>query len=220
MSLLDDLAGMISDAAAADRDPKLYGVVVGRVIDVADPLFLSRVRVQLPYIDDLDLSPWVRVAMPSAGMASGMYWMPNPEDEVLVAFENGDVNAPYIIGCLWSAVAVPPMPSPAAQIRLMRTPLGNQIMFTETPPTITVTTASMTESIIMSPAGVTIMAGASVIALTPEGITLTAPSITLTATDAISLISGGTALVAGVDATTVGSPASPTNVSGMPVAIN
>ena len=37
---------------------KFYGVTVGRVINPLDPLTLGRVQVQLPMIDDVELSPW------------------------------------------------------------------------------------------------------------------------------------------------------------------
>jgi phage baseplate assembly protein gpV len=186
MSIVDEMAR--DDARPAEAEPKIYGVVVGRVMNVLDPLMLGRVQVQLPAIDGLDLSPWARVAMPAASMASGIYWIPNIEDEVLVAFEQGDLNAPYIIGCLWSAVMVPPLPSPVPQIRLIRTPLGNQIMFTEAPPTITITTASMAQSIILNPTGIQIIAGANVINMTPDGITITGtPNLNLVASGALNI---------------------------------
>lgn len=217
MSIVDEIADRFSLGGAGD--PHINGVQVGRVINLLDPLLLGRVQVQLPSIDALDLSPWARVATPAAGLASGFYWIPNLGDEVLVAFENGDVNAPYIIGCLWSAIMVPPLPSPLPQIRMIRTPLGNQIMFTEAPPTITISTATLKQTIIMTDAGIQIIAGTDVINMTPDGITLAAPNINLVATTQIS-IAAPTVNVVGAAATTVGSPASPTAVSGLPVKIN
>lgn len=217
MSIVDEIADRFSLGGAGE--PNVNGVQVGRVINLLDPLLLGRVQVQLPFIDALDLSPWARVAMPAAGLASGFYWIPNLGDEVLVAFENGDVNAPYIIGCLWSAIMVPPLPSPLPQVRMIRTPLGNQIMFTEVPPTITISTASLKQTIIMTDAGIQIIAGTDVINMTPDGITLAAPNINLVATTQIS-IAAPTVNVVGAAATTVGSPASPTAVSGLPVKIN
>src|SRR5262245_22573693 len=104
-----------------DLQHKFYGVVVGRVINPLDPMALGRVQVQLPFIDSTDLSPWARVAVPMAGPAHGTYFIPNLGDEVLLAFEHGDLRAPYIIGCLWNAMAPPPLPSPVAQIRMIRT---------------------------------------------------------------------------------------------------
>jgi len=182
---------------------KYYGVTVGKVINPLDPMMLGRVQVQLPFIDSLDLSPWARIALPMAGMLHGTYFIPNLNDEVLVAFEHGDVNAPYIIGSLWNAMAPPPLQSPIPQIRAIRTLAGNQIVFTEVPPSVTIQTAPTPPSVlpsppsptgpyqtimmstagiqimsptpiqIMSPAGIQIVAGTNIINLTPDGITIT-----------------------------------------------
>jgi phage baseplate assembly protein gpV len=218
VSVVDQMAQ--DEKTAAEADPKIYGVVVGRVINPLDPLMLGRVQVQLPSIDGLDLSPWARVATPAASLASGIYWIPNLEDEVLVAFENGEVHAPYIIGCLWSAVMVPPLPSPLPQIRMIRTPLGNQIVFTEAPPTITITTASLTQSIVMTPAGIQIIAGANLINMTPDGITISGtPNLNLVASGQIT-ITAPNVVVTGAASTSVGSPASPCLINGLPVKIN
>ena len=174
---------------------KCYGVVTGRVINPLDPLCLGRVQVQLPFIDDLDLSPWARVATPMAGIASGFYFIPNLGDEVLVAFEHGDTNAPYIIGGLWSAFAPPPLPSPVPQIRMLRTLAGNQFMITDIPPAIVISTLGG-QIVTLSPeAGVEIISGASTVTLGPPE----APLITL--------ISGGNTvnlLPAGINVTTGG----------------
>lgn len=189
---------------------KFYGVAVGRVINPLDPLALGRVQVQLPFIDDLDLSPWARVATLMAGPAHGSYFIPNLGDEVLVAFEHGDVKAPYIIGSLWNAMAPPPLPSPVPQIRMLRTLVGNQIMFTEVPPSITIMTPAG-QTILLSPAGIQITAGVNVINMTPDGVTITgnpklslvstgmiditAPNVSINGAAAVDLKSGGVASV-------------------------
>jgi phage baseplate assembly protein gpV len=187
-------------------------VVVGRVINVVDPLMLGRVQVQIPSVDALDLSAWARVAMPAAGLASGMYWLPNPEDEVLVAFERGSFDAPYVVGCLWSAVAPPPLPSPLLQIRGLRTPFGNQILMMEAPPSIIITTADGLNSVILLPTGMQLIAGTNVISMTPDGITMagatiklvaqgevsiTAPSVSISGAASTSISSGGVCSVTG-----------------------
>jgi hypothetical protein len=197
--------------------PKFYGVTTGRVINVLDPMMLGRVQVQLPFIDSLDLSPWARVAVPMAGITHGTYFIPNIGDEVLVAFEQGDVNVPYVIGSLWTAMAPPPLPSPVPQIRAIRTLAGNQLVFTEAPPTITIQTGPTppvampmpptpaspptillspagvvimhgTNTINMTQAGIQIMAGTNVINMTPDGTTIVgAPSLTLTSAGAVNI---------------------------------
>ncbi|MEE9128626.1 MAG: phage baseplate assembly protein V [Phycisphaerales bacterium] len=180
----ETLAGMCE--TAEELKEKFFGVVTGTVINPLDPMALGRVQVQLPFIDDLDLSPWARVAVPMAGPAHGMYFIPNLGDEVLVAFEQGNRDVPYIIGSLWSAMAPPPLPSPLPQIRLIRTLAGNQIMITEVPPSISIMTATG-QTILMSTAGIQITAGSDVINMTPDGVTITAPVINLVGTGAINL---------------------------------
>jgi phage baseplate assembly protein gpV len=180
----ETLAGMCE--TPEELKQKLIGVVTGTVINPIDPMALGRVQVQLPFIDDVDLSPWARIAVPMAGPAHGMYFIPNIGDEVLVAFEQGNRDAPYILGSLWSAMAPPPLPSPLPQIRLIRTLAGNQIMITEAPPSISIMTATG-QTILMSTAGIQITAGSDVINMTPDGVTITAPIINLVGTGAINL---------------------------------
>ena len=109
---------------------KYYGVVSGGRSDQPAGLrSLGGVQVQLPFIDSLDLSPWARVAAPFAGPC-GFYFIPNLGDEVLVAFEQGDTNVPYVVGGLWSAFRPPPLPSPVPQVSMIKTLAQNTIMFT------------------------------------------------------------------------------------------
>lgn len=187
----------VLDARANEQDElqkKFYGVVVGKVILTTDPLMLGRVKVQVPFIDSADLAAWARVATPMAGLLSGQYMIPDPGDEVLVAFEHGDVNAPYILGCLWNATTPPPLPSPLPQIRAIRTPLGNQVAFREAPPAITLTTPDMTQAAAGLPPGITLASntmitlqcGATRLVLSPAGVTITAPAVTVTSTGAVS----------------------------------
>jgi Type VI secretion system/phage-baseplate injector OB domain len=171
---------------AADRSDRFYGVAVGQVMNVLDPLFLGRVQVRLPFIDDADLAPWARVAVPMAGPASGHYFIPNIGDEVLVAFEHGDTSVPYVIGSLWNATSPPPLPSPVPQIRMLKTLAQNMIMIAELPPAITIQTGTG-NTILMTPAGIQITAGTSIINMTPDGVTITGANVNLVGTAAINI---------------------------------
>jgi uncharacterized protein involved in type VI secretion and phage assembly len=84
-----------------------YEIAVGIVSDLDDPGGLGRVRVTFPHWDDTE-SNWARLATPMAGKDRGMFYRPEKEDEVLVAFEQGDPRRPYIIGGLWSKADTPP----------------------------------------------------------------------------------------------------------------
>ena len=93
--------------AASDNRPA-YGVIIGIVTNLEDPDNLGRVRVKFPAISDNLESGWVRVASPMAGPERGMEFLPEVNDEVLVAFEHNDFNSPYIIGSLWNGKDKPP----------------------------------------------------------------------------------------------------------------
>ena len=72
-----------------------------------------------------------------------------------------------MIGSLWSAFSPPPLPSPVPQIRMIKTLAGNQIMFTEVPPSIVIQVQTTGQTIMISPAGIQVLSGANVINLGP-----------------------------------------------------
>ena len=84
------------------------GVVTGIVTNNEDPDGLGRVKVKLPRISGEDESNWARVISFMAGSDRGAFFLPEVEDEVLVAFEYGDISRPYVIGALWNGVDTPP----------------------------------------------------------------------------------------------------------------
>jgi uncharacterized protein involved in type VI secretion and phage assembly len=105
MNLFDVLAESETSGALAGR---ISGVVVGVVTNNQDPDGLGRVKVKFPWLSDAEESFWARVATPMAGKERGFYFLPEVEDEVLVAFEQGDVRFPYVLGALWNGKDKPP----------------------------------------------------------------------------------------------------------------
>lgn len=89
-------------------DDGIRGVAVGIVTDNQDPKDLGRVKLQFPWRDADDESYWARIATEMAGKEYGTYFLPEVEDEVLVAFENGDIHKPFVIGSLWNGKQKPP----------------------------------------------------------------------------------------------------------------
>ena len=47
-------------------------------------------------------TPWIRMATPMATPGGGMYFRPEAGDEVMVDFENGNIERPYVVGTLYS----------------------------------------------------------------------------------------------------------------------
>lgn len=78
------------------------GVAVAIVRDNQDKSGMGRVKVSFPWHSQPQESHWARVATPMAGKKRGIYFIPEVNDEVLVAFDRGDVRFPYVVGSLWN----------------------------------------------------------------------------------------------------------------------
>ena len=73
------------------------------VDDNFDPEKFGRVRVKFAWQpDDSDASPWIRVSLPFATDGAGVKFKPEIGDEVMVNFEEGNVERPYVSGFLLS----------------------------------------------------------------------------------------------------------------------
>lgn len=105
MKFFDVLIDTQEHEAEASR---IKGVVVGIVTNNEDPEDQGRVKVKFPWLSDEDESHWARVVTPMAGNERGIYFLPEVEDEVLVAFLHGDIRFPYIVGALWNGKDLPP----------------------------------------------------------------------------------------------------------------
>jgi uncharacterized protein involved in type VI secretion and phage assembly len=87
---------------------KINGVVIGLVTNVSDELKQNRIKVRFPWLDDSQETDWIRIATMMAGGSRGSMFMPEVDDEVLVAFEHGDPRFPYVVGFLWNGQDKPP----------------------------------------------------------------------------------------------------------------
>lgn len=101
----DILQNLFTPPSAQSR---FYGVTIAVVTNNQDPDKLGRVKVRFPWLSDEDESHWARVLSPMAGKERGFYFLPEVDDEVLVAFEHGLVEFPYILGALWNGQDKPP----------------------------------------------------------------------------------------------------------------
>lgn len=91
---------------------RAFGLVPAKVVSLEDPQNLGRVQLMYPWLPkykDADLSSsWARLANPMGGKERGFFFLPEIDDEVLVGFEHGDVNRPYVLGALWNNTDKPP----------------------------------------------------------------------------------------------------------------
>ncbi len=125
MSILDSLQCGNKDAG------KIAGVAAGIVSNNQDPDKLGRVKLTFPWLSDDNETDWVRMAVLMAGKEMGTFFLPEVGDEVLVAFEQGDINFPYVIGALWNKKAKPPEGNADKKnnIRKITSRSGHEIIF-------------------------------------------------------------------------------------------
>jgi uncharacterized protein involved in type VI secretion and phage assembly len=102
MSILDILQSQ------QRRDDRFFGVITGVVTNNEDPDDMCRVKVKIPRISGDEESTWARVATFMAGKDRGAVFIPEVDDEVLIAFECGDVSQPFVIGSLFNGSDTPP----------------------------------------------------------------------------------------------------------------
>ena len=120
---------------------RVAGVLAGVVRSLDDPLSLGRVKVAFDWMPDEPESHWARVASPMAGSGRGCFFMPEVDDEVLVAFDQGHDGHPYVVGYCWSNADQPPYGANIHK-RGITTVLGHQLTFDDEPasPKITLKT--------------------------------------------------------------------------------
>lgn len=127
-----DLVGEVSAAGT-----QWGGVVTGLVSNNNDPQKMGRVKVKFPWLDDQLESNWARVCAVGAGNGYGLHWLPEVNDEVVVAFEHGDFNYPYILGNVWNGKDKQPEESAVqggkVEVRTLKTRAGHIVRLTDGP---------------------------------------------------------------------------------------
>ena len=109
---LERAEARIDERLADGWGGRWYGVAPALVVDIKDPDGQGRVKVKLPWSPDGGgaggYEAWARIATLFAGNKRGSWFIPDVDDEVLVAFEHGDPRRPYVLGGLWNGRDAPP----------------------------------------------------------------------------------------------------------------
>ena len=97
-----------------------------------DPEKLGRIRVQFLWQEEQDpklVTPWIRIAQPHGGDDKGFYFIPEIDEEVMVDFENGNAEKPYVVGTLFHGEHLPgyKWPTGSNDIKAIRTRNGHTI---------------------------------------------------------------------------------------------
>ncbi len=100
-----------SNGNGAGAGQPIYGVVVAIVTNNDDPDKQGRVKLKFPWLSEDYESDWARLTQLGAGPSAGAVFIPEVNDEVLVAFEFGDVRRPYVVGSLYNGQDKPSLGS-------------------------------------------------------------------------------------------------------------
>ncbi|MFI2375194.1 VgrG-related protein [Streptomyces sp. NPDC018964] len=102
------LTGLVTGANAPSRGPRIPGLAIGVVTDVREPggAESGAVKLKFPWLDDTYVTDWVRTVQ-WGGKGGGGVVSPEVNDEVLVGFEQGLLDSPYVIGGLYNGVDKP-----------------------------------------------------------------------------------------------------------------
>lgn len=200
------------DLIADERVPaglggRWYGVYPALVSDVKDPDGQGRIKVTLPWSPDSGnglYEAWARLATFMGGNNRGSWFIPDKNDEVLVAFEAGDPRRPYVVGALWNGSDKPPASMDGAgkndkkvlrsrngvmvtlddtqgqESLVLQTPAGQTITLRDGPGSIVITDSN-NNAVKLEPQGVTVSSTGTVTVSAGAQLTITAGQVNVNA---------------------------------------
>jgi uncharacterized protein involved in type VI secretion and phage assembly len=126
----------IATAESPRHENRFYGLDVGEVVGNDDEL--GRLTVRYPRLGmTLEKVPLVVLW---AGPNRGTYFIPQPGDQVVLGFRNGDARHPYVLGCLWNKEKKPPVSSPSQKKWIVRSLEGHELIFDDKEKSVTLHT--------------------------------------------------------------------------------
>lgn len=127
---------------ARSTDRRYYGVVEAIVVE-NDGDDEGRVKVKFPWFDGgATVTEWCRVSQLYAGGGYGSVFVPEKDDEVLVAFVHGDMRFPVVLGGMYNGVDKPPTArTDGRDQKMIRTKAGHEVLLDDGKKEIRITTA-------------------------------------------------------------------------------
>ncbi len=128
---------LLSLVASKKRLEPGQTILVGIVTDNEDPKSMGRVKVKFPTLTEQHNSFWVRVVAAGAGDKRGFDVLPEINDEVVCAFEHGEIRRAYMLGGVWNGKDKTPEPVDKSvkgnkvNLRTFKTRVGHTLQFVE-----------------------------------------------------------------------------------------
>ena len=173
-----------------------HGLVSALVTDVDDPKKAGRVKVTYPSLGDGVESDWARIVTPGAGQSRGLDLRPRVDDEVVVGFEQGRPERPFVLGGVWNEVHKPPHAAvEAAQVTgwAITSHVGHRITVSDGP-------EDAREGDVTRHVQIDLADGKTTVHIGEDGVTITVPDgnlLTLAAGDASIVLGEGDVTISG-----------------------
>jgi uncharacterized protein involved in type VI secretion and phage assembly len=203
---------------------KGFAIAPGIVTNNLDFLGQARVQVKIPSRPSFE--PWARVSSIGASGSRGFCWLPQVDDEVLVAFAEDDMGSAYILGGLWSTMNRPPLSVPTDFLikKVIKTGLteavGHEIEFDDALQSISIKT-STDQKITLDPLKIELSNLAGTVTITLDNKT---QEVKISAVNKIALESLSIELKAAkIDMTAANfsiTSTGPCSVTGLPIKLN
>ncbi|OOB82863.1 type IV secretion protein Rhs [Flavobacterium columnare] len=103
-----------------------------RVVDNNDPMSMGRVRVQFPWQERKNQkTPWIRLIQPHSGAGKGFHFIPEIGEEVLVGFESGNAEKPFVLGTHYNGSETSGYHTSGNDVKAIHTRSGTKIILND-----------------------------------------------------------------------------------------
>jgi type VI secretion system secreted protein VgrG len=101
------------------------------VVDNHDKAGLGRIKVRLHWMDNNEVTPWLRVCSPHGGGDKGMFFAPEKGEEVVIGFENDKPEQPFVLGAVQHGKAKHSYSNAGNDVKAIQTRSGNKILLND-----------------------------------------------------------------------------------------
>jgi len=119
------------------QQTRYYGKYRGTVVNNVDPMQVGRIQAIVPDVSNVVPTSWAMPCLPSAGINTGVFTVPQIGAGVWIEFEHGDPDRPVWVGGYWGSAAEIPVLAhlvpPAVNGLTIQTTLKNGIVVSDVP---------------------------------------------------------------------------------------
>lgn len=102
------------------------------VISNDDPAGLGRIQVAFAWQKDSGANtPWIRMTNPHSGGGKGFYFIPEVGEEVLVGFEGGNAEKPFVLGAMYNGSALSEYHTSGNDKKVIQTRSGTKVIMND-----------------------------------------------------------------------------------------